>query len=70
MMKPISSFFAALVFAAVTTGAAAQVKPLSLELGGKSEGEPGPRGAPESNMYAAYFRDPDGNKIMVTRLGE
>jgi ankyrin repeat protein len=32
MMKPISSFFAALVFAAVTTGAAAQVAPTSSEI--------------------------------------
>ncbi len=42
----------------------------ALEMGGKCEGAPGPRGAAETNMYAAYFRDPDGNKIMVMRLGE
>lgn len=29
--------------------------------GGTDEGAPGVR--PESNMYAAYLRDPDGNKI-------
>lgn len=42
----------------------------ALELGGSCEGAPGPRGAAENAMYAAYFRDPDGNKIMVMRLGE
>jgi predicted lactoylglutathione lyase len=30
-----------------------------LALGGTSEGEPGPRG---TNLYAAYWRDLDGNK--------
>jgi len=37
----------------------------ALELGGTCLGAPGPRGAPETGLYAAYFRDPDGNKIMV-----
>ena len=29
--------------------------------GGSDEGAPGPRG--EDGFYAAYFRDPDGNKL-------
>ena len=33
----------------------------ALELGGKDEGAPGPRG--ESGFYAGYFRDLDGNKL-------
>ena len=33
----------------------------ALELGGKDEGPPGPRGAP--GFYAGYFRDLDGNKL-------
>ena len=33
----------------------------ALELGGKDEGAPGPRG--DSGFYAAYFRDLDGNKL-------
>jgi catechol 2,3-dioxygenase-like lactoylglutathione lyase family enzyme len=33
-----------------------------LDHGGTSEGEPGPRPGP-ANRYAAYLRDPDGNKI-------
>lgn len=32
----------------------------ALELGGKNEGSPGPRG---ENFYAGYFRDLDGNKL-------
>jgi predicted lactoylglutathione lyase len=32
----------------------------ALALGGTSEGPPGPRG---ETLYAAYFRDLDGNKF-------
>jgi len=32
----------------------------ALELGAKDEGAPGQRGA---GFYAAYFRDPEGNKL-------
>ncbi len=43
----------------------------ALELGGTCEGPPGLRG-PEgvAAFYAAYFRDLDGNKLMVMRVGE
>ncbi len=34
---------------------------LALANGGTCEGEPGPRG--DGGFYAAYFRDPDGNKL-------
>lgn len=33
----------------------------ALELGGKDEGAPGPRG--DGGFYAAYFRDLDGHKL-------
>ena len=33
----------------------------AIELGGKDEGAPGPRG--DHGFYAAYFRDLDGNKL-------
>ncbi len=33
---------------------------VALEHGGTCEGPPGPRG---EGFYAAYFRDPDGNKL-------
>ena len=35
----------------------------AISLGGKDEGNPGPRG--ESGFHAAYFRDLDGNKLNV-----
>lgn len=38
---------------------------VAIDLGGECLGPPGPRGAAETKLYAAYFRDPDGNKIMV-----
>ncbi|MEH6702507.1 VOC family protein [Parasphingorhabdus sp.] len=41
-----------------------------LELGGSDEGKPGVRGD-EGPMafYAAYFRDPEGNKLCAFRVG-
>ncbi|MGC6498759.1 MAG: VOC family protein [Henriciella sp.] len=38
----------------------------ALELGAVDEGAPGVR---VPNFYGAYFRDPDGNKICVCKLG-
>ena len=34
---------------------------IALENGGSDEGAPGPGG--DEGFYAAYFRDPDGNKL-------
>ena len=34
--------------------------------GGSDEGAPGPRG---EGFYAAYFRDPDGNKLNAFVMG-
>ncbi|MEM5516782.1 VOC family protein [Henriciella sp. AS95] len=34
---------------------------IALANGGSDEGAPGPRG--DEGFYAAYFRDPDGNKL-------
>jgi len=34
-----------------------------LAQGGTCEGAPGPRSMPGRNLYGAYLRDPDGNKI-------
>lgn len=41
-----------------------------IELGGSDDGGPGVRGE-EGDMafYAAYFRDPEGNKLCAFRLG-
>lgn len=41
----------------------------ALELGGKCEGQPGVRGPDANGFYAAYFRDPDGNKLVVYHAG-
>jgi predicted lactoylglutathione lyase len=38
----------------------------ALELGGKDEGAPGPRG---ENFYASYFRDTEGNKLAAFFMG-
>lgn len=46
---------------------------LALANGGSDEGEPGPRGEPDENgmvFYAAYFRDPDGNKLNAFLMDE
>ena len=37
----------------------------ALRLGGSTEGEPGPRQHYGENYYAAYVRDPDGNKLQA-----
>ncbi|MEO0665521.1 MAG: VOC family protein [Pseudomonadota bacterium] len=37
----------------------------ALRLGGVSEGAPGPRPHYGENYYAAYVRDPDGNKLQA-----
>ena len=39
----------------------------AMELGAKDEGKPGPRG---ETFYAAYFRDPDGNKLNAFYMGK
>jgi predicted enzyme related to lactoylglutathione lyase len=38
----------------------------AIELGGKDEGKPGPRG---DGFYAGYFRDLDGNKLNAFFMG-
>lgn len=39
---------------------------IALANGGTCEGPPGPRG---EGFYAAYFRDPDGNKLNAFLMG-
>ena len=42
----------------------------ALQLGGSDEGAPGVRGEEgEQAFYAAYCRDPDGNKLCAFRIG-
>ena len=40
---------------------------LALSLGATDEGPPGPRG--DGGFYAAYFRDPEGNKLNAFVMG-
>ena len=44
-----------------------EVHKRAMELGGKDEGAPGPRG--DSGFYAGYFRDLDGNKLNAFCMG-
>ena len=39
---------------------------LAMSMGAKDEGKPGPR---SDSFYAAYFRDPDGNKLNAFVMG-
>lgn len=41
----------------------------AIELGAQDEGGPGLRGGDDSTFYAAYFRDPDGNKLNAFYMG-
>jgi len=41
----------------------------AIELGGSDEGAPGPRAGGGATVYAAYFRDLDGNKICAISFG-
>ena len=57
------------VMIALAASGKAQVDALhrkALELGGKDEGAPGPRG---DGFYAGYFRDLDGNKLNAFFMG-
>jgi len=57
------------VMVALAANSKAQVDAIhrkALELGGKDEGAPGPRG---DGFYAAYFRDLDGNKLNAFFIG-
>ncbi|MDP3675733.1 MAG: VOC family protein [Novosphingobium sp.] len=57
-------------FAAPSRATVDAVHAKALGLGGTCEGPPGVRGPEGAGaFYAAYFRDPDGNKLMVMRLG-
>jgi catechol 2,3-dioxygenase-like lactoylglutathione lyase family enzyme len=46
-----------------------QLHAKALASGASDECAPGPRGGPESSIYAAYFRDLDGNRICASCVG-
>ena len=58
-----------LALAAPSRTAVEAAHQMALELGGLDEGAPGLRGDDPSGFYGAYFRDPDGNKIAVFKVG-
>lgn len=58
-----------MVFDAPSRAAVDAAHAKAMELGGKCEGPPGFRGPEEMGFYAAYFRDLDGNKLVVARMG-
>src|SRR5687768_5878747 len=41
----------------------------AIELGGRCDGSPGMREPAELRFYAAYMRDPDGNKLCAYKVG-
>ncbi len=56
-------------FAAQTQNAVNEFHRLALEFGGTCAGKPGPRPDYGENYYAAYVRDPDGNKLQAVCYG-
>jgi catechol 2,3-dioxygenase-like lactoylglutathione lyase family enzyme len=56
-------------FAAPNRAVVNAVHAKALELGGKCEGKPGIRGSDPNGFYGAYFRDLDGNKLLVSCFG-
>lgn len=54
-----------IAFVADTRDAVRAFHETALKLGGSSEGEPGLRTHYGDNYYAAYVRDPDGNKLQA-----
>jgi catechol 2,3-dioxygenase-like lactoylglutathione lyase family enzyme len=51
---------------AATTAQLDAAHSAAIAAGATDEGAPGPR---TDNFYGAYFRDPDGNKICVFKMG-
>ena len=56
-------------FTAASRAAVDKFHELSLANGGTDEGAPGPRDV-RPNAYAAYVRDPDGNKLCTYCFAE
>ena len=65
--KPASSGNGAMFgLPAASNEVVGQVHAAALAAGGTCEGPPGQR---TDNFYGAYFRDPDGNKLCVFKMG-
>jgi len=57
-------------FVAETQDQVRKFHALALQHGGSCEGPPGPRPHYGANYYAAYVRDPDGNKLQAVCYSE
>jgi catechol 2,3-dioxygenase-like lactoylglutathione lyase family enzyme len=65
-MRPVGADTGAhLCLRARTTDAIDAVHRLALCNGGTNDGAPGPRQATQVVYYAAFVRDPDGNRIEI-----
>ncbi len=70
MLKPATHSGAHVCLRAPNTAAVDDFYQVALENGGASGGKPGPRPHYTHNYYAAFIRDPDGNRIeAVTFVG-
>ena len=56
-------------FAAPSRAVVDAVYAKAIASGGSCAGPPGVRGPDPNGFYAAYFRDPDGNKMVAFRMG-
>jgi len=54
---------------AASRAAVDRIHARALELGGQDEGAPGLRFDPSMGLCFGYFRDPDGNKLAVFKIG-
>lgn len=54
-----------IAFKAPDTAAVESAYAAALANGGSDEGAPGPRPPESTNFYAAYLRDPTGNKLAI-----
>ena len=57
-------------FMAPSREAVAAFHAMGLKAGGRDEGAPGPRPDYAPDYFAAYLRDPDGNKLQAVHYGE
>jgi catechol 2,3-dioxygenase-like lactoylglutathione lyase family enzyme len=57
-------------FAAPSPTAVDTAHKMGLASGGTDDGAPGPRARYGAGYYAAYLRDPDGNKVQVAYRGD
>ena len=64
--KPMSVGNGVMVALAKDKAQVDRIYKLALSLGGTDEGPPGQRG---DQFYAAYFRDPEGNKLNAFVMG-